>query len=241
MDVLHQGPWGEVKKKTTHQHSTSSFCLQSDISTTRCQSGPCDLVPVSSYVWPASSSSQPKVGQSRSIRVLYTLWLELSLLGHERVLLQEAHSVQLSGMRRKSFFMRVSGVYDTTPIHRWRAVRGRQTTDYDELVWCTNSLPWFISQHTTNWSTDWLTGWGRARLTGDSGTWSSSREKELLNALLNVSLFCLCRSMVARITYEWEEMWRTEEKGWRGHGAKWGGGETTTRRDTSAFNCIYSS
>lgn len=137
--------------------STSSFCPQSNISTTRCQSGPCDLVPVSSYVWPASSSSQPKVGQSRSIRVLYTLWLELSLLGHERVLVEEAHSVQLSGMKRKSFFMCVFGVYDTTPIHRWRAIRAdkKQTmmNSFGVPIACHDS---FHSTPLTDQRTDWL-------------------------------------------------------------------------------------
>lgn len=50
----------------------------------------------------------------------------------------------------------------------------------------------------------------RVRLTGDSGTWSSSREKELLKALLNVSLFCLCLSIVPWMTCE--EIQRKEEK-----------------------------
>lgn len=53
--------------------------------------------------------------------------------------------------------------------------------------------------------------------------WSSSREKELLKALLNVSLFCLCRSIVARITWEWEEIQR------EGGEAKWG--KTERKKD----------
>lgn len=44
---------------------------------------------VSSYVWQGPSSRQSKVGQSRSIRVLYKL--RLSLLGHKTVVKQEAH------------------------------------------------------------------------------------------------------------------------------------------------------
>lgn len=81
---------GALRKKK--RFSTSSYCLHSHISTTRCQTGSCDWAPESGYIWPASSpqSASPKVGQSRSIRVLYTLGLELSLLGHERVLVEEA-------------------------------------------------------------------------------------------------------------------------------------------------------
>lgn len=83
---------------------------------------------------------------------------------------------------------------------------GRQRPDYHGLCLLYHWPPMI---HRTGWPTNWLINElidrGSRQLTGDSGIWSSSREKELLKALLNVSLFCLCRSIVARITWEFEE------------------------------------
>lgn len=170
----------------------------------------------------------PKWVKNRSIRVLYTLWLGLSLLGHESVLGEETHRRYVcnrQGKKRKSFFMCVFCVYDTKHIHRWRAV----WADKDQTM--TNSFGVPLgrrdSSHRVTALIDWLTDelmtdWGRVRLTGDSGTWSSSREKELLKALLNVSLFCLCRSIVDRITWELENIWSMEEEEeWKDQSGKW--------------------
>lgn len=81
--------------------------------------------------------------------------------------------------------------------HRWRAGRGQLNVSVmnscDELLACHESVN---NTPPTGGSRRLILG-----LTGESGMWSSSLEKELLKALLNVSLFCLCRSIVARITY----------------------------------------
>lgn len=79
---------------------------------------------VSSYIWPRSSSSKPKVGQSRSIRVLYTLWLGLSLLGHERVLREETlrcYVCDCHGWKKELLYVCVLCVRHYH-IHRWRAI-----------------------------------------------------------------------------------------------------------------------
>lgn len=99
---------------------------------------------VSSYVWPASSSSQHKVGQSRSIRVLYTLWVGLSLLGHERVLGEETHrryvSQTVRDREKESLYVCVLCVL-YYHIHRWRAVRA----DKDQTM--TNSFGVPLAYH----------------------------------------------------------------------------------------------
>lgn len=87
MDVLYQGPCGKrndlVPAVTACTHTSLPLGVRQDLVIGAPESG---------YIWRASSpqSASPKVGQSRSIRVLYTLGLELSLLGHERVLVEEA-------------------------------------------------------------------------------------------------------------------------------------------------------
>lgn len=104
-------------------------------------------------------------------------------------------------------------IYDRS--RRWWAIGTEWKRDYNELIWCATASPWFTAQRAAkNRLINKLTNWGLVRLTGDSGTWSSSREKELLNAL-NVSLFCLCRSIVARITCDRKKMTRTEERGFQ--------------------------
>lgn len=145
---------------------------------------------------------QPKVGQSRSIRALYTLRLQPSLLGHDRELcwecLPDATSASVSNEKKKAYLCDLCLRHDHS--HRWRAAQGQRSmstvNSCDEPLACHESLkPYAIN---------WLLKPANQEIkgpTGESGMWSSSLEKELLKALLNVSLFCLCRSIVARITY----------------------------------------
>lgn len=149
--------------------SASRPCLQFQTLTARCQSE------LSVCVLYATPDVQPKVGQSRSIRVLYTLRLQPSLLGHDRELCWESlpDATSASVSNEKSLCLR----YDHS--HRWRATQGQMNTSTlnscDELLACHESN----EQYATNWLLKPANRESK-RLTGESGMWSSSLEKELL-------------------------------------------------------------
>lgn len=139
-----------------------------------------------------------KSGSKHIIRVLYTLRLQPSLLGHGREFCWESlpDATSASVSHEKSVFT-CDLCVGYGHSHRWRAVQGRPN------VSAVNSRDEPLAWHESLTNTP-LSGWSNqliARLTGESGMCSSSLEKELLKALLNVSLFCLCRSIVASITY----------------------------------------
>lgn len=199
MDVLLQGFWGEGKKNKKRL-TPSSFCLQWHISTTRCQSG---TLPYSPCVRLSLAGVQLQPAQSGSKQIhtsfVYTLTRAFPIRSWESSggggsqMLRE----QLSALKWKSFFMCVFGVYDTAT-----SIDGELSGQTERRLWWTRVV-YHHSPPLSHGSTGWLIE--GVRLTGDSGTWSSSRDKELLKALLNVSLFCLCRSMVDWITWDVEE------------------------------------
>lgn len=133
MDVLHQGPWGEVK----HTLSTSSSCLKTDISTTRCQSAPSEsslLACVKLRL--AGVQLQPAQSGSKQIHKssVYTLTWAFPIRSWESSGRGDSQTlrVQLSGMERKSFFMCVFCVYDSTTSIDGRAAqadKGQTMTD----------------------------------------------------------------------------------------------------------------
>lgn len=154
---------GALRKKKRFSPN-SCDCLQSHISTTRCQTGYCDRSPESSYIWPESSPqpASPKVGQSRSIRVLYTLRLELSLLGHERVLVEEAsrrYVCDCQGWEEWSLFTCVFGVcvcvwYMTTAVDGEPLGRSGKVTTINSFG---VPLPRHDSLHSAPLKIDWST------------------------------------------------------------------------------------
>lgn len=138
------------------------------------------LCVVSSYIWQASSPAGPKWVTSRSIRVVYTLWLGLSLLGHERRVLGEEphrHYVWVMEERASLCVCDVCVWY----IHRWESCSERQRPDYDKCVWRTTSLVWVIAQDDPliEWSInsliygewDWPVTRGGGHLPGRRSCW----------------------------------------------------------------------
>lgn len=149
MDVLHQGPWGEVK---THWVPAAS--------TTRCQSTPSESGPLACVkLRLASVQLQPAQSGSKQIHksFVYTLTWAFPIRSWERFCerrLTDATCATVSDGKKELLYVCVWYYH----VHRWESCSGRQRPDYDEFVWCIRSLPWFIAQDDPliDWSMSWL-------------------------------------------------------------------------------------